>query len=263
MASFKLHILPLLALVGSGACSTSVSSSAGHAPTGTSYPSGFDITKSWGNLSPYVDAPGFGVPKGYPQGCELSQVHVLHRHAQRYPTESELDSGLVLTFASALQNATKKHPNTTIGTGPLSFLNEWNYLLGLETLLPSGAATEAAAGADFWSRYGRLLYRAPTGNANWNASLNVYANGTSRPKSTFRTTSYPRILESARWWLSEYLQGFSKGEHYTNILSLQLAFSPTRAATVPTLSMTLSSFLRRQASITRYHQRKHVSPLLR
>lgn len=203
MASLKLSFITLLALVGNSACSTYVSSSARQAPTGLSYPSGFDITKSWGNLSPYTGAPGFSVPKGSPQGCELSQVHVLHRHAQRYPTKSDLDSGLVLSFASALQNATKKHPNTTICTGPLAFLNDWTYLMGLESLLPIGAATEAAAGAEFWSQYGRLLYRAPMGDANWNASLNVYLNGTSRPKPTFRTTSYPRILESARWWLSE------------------------------------------------------------
>ncbi|CEJ62210.1 hypothetical protein PMG11_10717 [Penicillium brasilianum] len=233
MTSFKLPIFSLLALVGSGACSTSVSSSAGHAPTGLSYPSGFDITKSWGNLSPYADAPGFGVSKGYPQGCELSQAHVLHRHTQRYPTESELDSGLLLAFASALQNASKKHPNTTIGTGPLSFLNEWNYLLGLETLLPSGAATEAEAGADFWSRYGRLLYQAPTGDANWNASLNVFANGTSRPKLTFRTTSYPRILESARWWLAGFFANTGGNSSYSEY---DLVIIPEKAGFNNTLS---------------------------
>jgi hypothetical protein len=106
-------------------------------------------------------------------------------------------------FASALQNASKRHPDTEIGTGPLAFLNDWEYLLGLNDLLPTGAATEAASGARFWSQYGRLLYGASAGEAGWNAALNVFSNGETRPKPKFRTTDYPRILESARWWLSE------------------------------------------------------------
>lgn len=200
--------IAVLALAGGTAAIpgtySSAAASTAPAPTGTSYPSGFDMTKSWGNLSPYADAPGFGVPKGVPQGCELSQVHVLHRHAQRYPTVSKADALSTEAFASAVLNATKKHPNTKIGTGPLSFLNDWEYLLGTDLLLPSGAATEATSGAEFFSQYGRLLYRANRGEAGWNASMNVDADGKTRPKPTFRTTSYPRILESARWWLSKW-----------------------------------------------------------
>lgn len=159
---------------------------------------------SWGNLSPYADSTGFSTDKGFPTECELSQVHVLHRQGQRYPTSWPLDGGGMEAFAWKLGNYSKNHPNQNVGAGPLTFLNDWDYVLGLDTLLPTGAATEATSGALFWSQYGRLLYRAGRGDAIYNPSRNVYLNGTARPKPTFRTTSYPRILESARWWLSEY-----------------------------------------------------------
>lgn len=173
------------------------------APTGATYASGFDIESSWGNLSPYKDAVGFNVTKGFPKGCELSQVHVLHRHAQRYPSSSALDGGGIQKFSEKLTNYSKAHPKAVIGKGPLSFLNDWENLLGQDVLLVSGAGTEAMAGADFWSRYGRLLYRAKPGVPAWDPSLNVYPNGTVRPKPGFRTTGQERILESARWWLCE------------------------------------------------------------
>lgn len=197
----------LVALIGVNAAMASPSSSASSASadsTGLTYPSGFDMKTSWGNLSPYADAPGFNISKGVPAQCELSQVHVLHRHAQRYPTSWPLDGVGMEDFAAKLTNYSKKHPDTKLGSGPLEFLNDWEYRLGLNTLLPSGAATEATSGALFWSEYGRLLYRAGSGDAAWDSSLNVFPNGTARPMPTFRTTSYPRILESARWWLSEY-----------------------------------------------------------
>lgn len=193
------------ALPGTGASASSSSSSAAAGATGLSYSSGFDMKTSWGNLSPYVDATDFSLPKGFPVECELSQVHVLHRHAQRYPTAYSNDGGNLARFAEKVASYAKENPDTKIGSGPLEFLNHWDYVLGYETLLPTGAATEASSGALFWSQYGRLLYRAGHDVAAWDSSLNVYPNGTARPKPTFRTTSYPRILESARWWLSKYL----------------------------------------------------------
>ena len=158
----------------------------------------------WGNLSPYTDSTGFGIDKGFPAECELSQVHVLHRHGQRYPSSWPTDGGAMQSFADKIANYSKQNPDKKVGSGPLSFLNDWEYVLGNNLLLPSGAAAEATAGALFWSQYGRLLYRAGRGDAIYDPSMNVWPNGTARPKPTFRTTDYPRILESARWWLSKY-----------------------------------------------------------
>ncbi|KAJ5664384.1 hypothetical protein N7507_005115 [Penicillium longicatenatum] len=169
------------------------------APTGAKFESGFDMSKSWAQLSPYKDAD-WGVPNGVPQGerCELSQVHVLHRHAQRYPTGMPLDGQVIQKFIDKL--------NGSIGaTGPLKFLNDWKSVLGLDELMRTGASTEATSGARFWLQYGRLLYRAtPENVVAWNQSLNVFPNGTVRPKPLFRTTDQSRILESARWWLSGF-----------------------------------------------------------
>ncbi|KXG51775.1 Histidine phosphatase superfamily, clade-2 [Penicillium griseofulvum] len=215
MASIQSSIIALLALMGSTAAMISSTSSAEAGPTGLSYPSGFDMKTSWANLSPYADASGFNVSKGFPLECELSQVHVLHRHAQRYPTQWLLDGEGMENFAQKLANYTKKHPHKKIGSGSLAFLDDWEYMLGSNTLLPTGAATEASSGAQFWSQYGRLLYHAGSGDATWNASLNVYPNGTARPKPTFRSTSYPRILESARWWLGGFFGNTGANSSYS------------------------------------------------
>jgi hypothetical protein len=202
----------LTALAGMGSAAphaAPTSSGPASEATGASYKSGFDMTKSWANLSPYKNAPSFGIPKGMPQGCELSQVHVLHRHAERFPTSNLLDGKGMVDFASKLANYTKTHPGKPVAKGPLKFLNDWEYVIGENTLMENGAATEDTSGAHFWIKYGRLLYRPGRDDvAAWNESLNIYPNGTARPKPVFRTTSQGRILESARWWLSKLPDDF-------------------------------------------------------
>lgn len=198
-------VLAMLAVAeGLPTASSSSLSASAHAPTGTAYPDGFDMETSWGNLSPYKSPSGFGLPKGVPKGCELSQTHVLHRHAQRYPTGSRMDGESMELFSQKLANYTSSHKGTPVGNGPLEFLNHWEYLLGEELLLETGAATEDTSGADFWTTHGRLLYRAGPNVSVWDESLNVFPNGTARRKPVFRTTSMSRILESARWWLSKF-----------------------------------------------------------
>ncbi|KAF7176140.1 hypothetical protein CNMCM7691_001616 [Aspergillus felis] len=203
----------LVAVGGVSAAPTASGSAGVPAPTGATFTSGFDLTTNWGNLSPYKDAPGFNATNGVPRGCELSQVHVLHRHAQRYPVSALLDGGGMEAFAQKVKNYSKLHGGK-VGKGPLAFLNEWEYMLSEDTLQVTGAATEATSGASIWSKYGRLLYRAGPGVAAWNSSLNVYPNGTARPKPIFRTTSQARILESARWWLSGFFGNAGANSSY-------------------------------------------------
>ncbi|KAJ5478276.1 hypothetical protein N7530_003785 [Penicillium desertorum] len=213
-STMKNFIGATLVTVAVTATATSTSAPA-PGPTGSSYASGFDMTKSWANLSPYKDADSFGVPSGVPQGCELSQVHVLHRHAQRFPTDYPLDGEGMTDFAAKLTNYSKANPGKTVAVGPLKFLNNWDYVLGEDTLMENGAATEAVSGANFWIKYGRLLYRAGRENvAAWSPSLNVYPNGTDRPTPVFRTTSQERILESARWWLSGFFGNSGANSSY-------------------------------------------------
>ncbi|KAJ5097407.1 hypothetical protein N7456_008128 [Penicillium angulare] len=205
------------------------SSSHGPAPTGSSYASGFDMKQSWGHLSPYKDAD-WGVPKGVPQGgkCELSQVHVLHRHAQRYATNMPLDGGNIQNFLAKINESSGT-------TGPVEFINSWEYVVGLDELMRTGAATEDTSGANFWLQYGRLLYRAtPENVVAWDPALNVYPNGTARPKPVFRTTSQSRIYESARWWLSGFFgnrDAHGSHEQYDLVvLPEQLYFNNTLAS---------------------------------
>ncbi|KAJ5284793.1 hypothetical protein N7524_000099 [Penicillium chrysogenum] len=232
--------IALLAL-GSGSAAMTVptmspiSSSGAPGPTGLSYPSGFDMKSRWGNLSPYTDSTGFGIDKGFPAECELSQVHVLHRHGQRYPSSWPTDGGAMQSFADKVANYSKQNPDKKVGSGPLSFLNDWEYVLGNNLLLPSGAAAEATAGALFWSQYGRLLYRAGRGDAIYDPSMNVWPNGTARPKPTFRTTDYPRILESARWWLSGFFNNVGANSSYAlydlTVMSEDDGFNTTLSST--------------------------------
>jgi hypothetical protein len=158
-----------------------------------------EISKYWGQITPYSDNPEnyFGVPDtGLPSNCQIEQVHVLQRHAQRFPTSGFDDGGWDEGLAAKLKNFTKAHPNQQF-KGPLAFLNSWEYLLGESYLTNIGATTEFAAGVSFWNRYGRTLYDAQAGQVNYNAS---FANGTLRPKPVLRTTSQSRIENSEINW---------------------------------------------------------------
>lgn len=80
-----------------------------------------------------LDAGTFGLNESsplIPEGCSLTQAHLLHRHGARYPTTGAAPAQL----AAALHDA-----NTTVNvTGPLEFLSTWTYKLGAEILTPFG-----------------------------------------------------------------------------------------------------------------------------
>lgn len=96
----------------------------------------FNPLRYWGNLGPWFSVGGaFGLPETspqVPQGCELTQVHLLHRHGARYPTSGSAPSA----FAALLHSAADSTGLTA--TGPLEFLNTWTYKLGAEILTPFG-----------------------------------------------------------------------------------------------------------------------------
>jgi 3-phytase len=171
------------------------------------------MSRYWGNLSPYHPADGFGVnDSDIPSDCEVSQVHILHRHGQRFPTAALDDGGNTQRFADKVRNASI---NGILGaTGPLTFLNEYQYRLGLNTLTAIGVQTEISAGSTFWTQYGRLLYKEM--NGSWNDSLNVFPNGTARPKPFLRTTSEERIYESAICWASGFFNNSDGGSSNTS-----------------------------------------------
>jgi hypothetical protein len=78
----------------------------------------------------------FGLPWAAPQipdGCDLQQVHLLHRHGARYPTSG---GGGPASFAAKIHSAASGNGFTAKGS--IRFLNTWTYKLGAEILTPFG-----------------------------------------------------------------------------------------------------------------------------
>ena len=157
------------------------------------------ISRQWGQLSVYADNPEnyFGVQDvGLPDGCQIEQAHTLQRHAQRFPTGAFDDGANDANFGGKVMNFTVANATQKF-TGPLSFLNTYQYILGSSLLTGIGATTEFQSGVTFWNRYGRTLYNASVAELSYNAS---YPNGTARPKPVLRTTGQSRIENSQISW---------------------------------------------------------------
>ncbi|KAF9736085.1 histidine acid phosphatase [Paraphaeosphaeria minitans] len=126
------------------------------------------ISHHWGQLSTYkYNAPGlFGVKKvGLPNGCQIEQVHLLQRHAERFPHPGDAQDGLnIERFTEKVMEASKDGEHFK---GPLAFLNSWRNTLGGEYLTGTGAMAEIASGVQFWNVYGRLLYNASAGQLGY------------------------------------------------------------------------------------------------
>ncbi|KAK9472986.1 histidine phosphatase superfamily [Dipodascopsis tothii] len=182
------------------------------APTGISFASGFNMKQSWGSLSPYYETGAqwkgiaenagkgyFGLPHDQ---CRFEQVHILHRHAERYPTGGAV--GKLQRFIHKIRNMTQP------AADELKWLTQWNFTLGEELLVANGVATEFASGSQFWSTHGRLLYNATAkGEMFYHPSLNVWPDGSPRPKPVLRTTDQSRIQTSAKAWAAGFFGVYS------------------------------------------------------
>ncbi|PHH75259.1 hypothetical protein CDD80_2505 [Ophiocordyceps camponoti-rufipedis] len=135
-----------------------------------------NIFRLMGHLSPYAPAPGFGVEEyPLPEGAEIIQVQMLSRHGSRYPgTDSEVEQ-----LAQRLGNASAEF-NTE---GPLAFLKNWKYQLGLEMLVSNGRKELFNSGILHSYMYGAM----------YNIGSKIIA----------RTTAN-RMLKSAENWLSGF-----------------------------------------------------------
>ena len=84
-------------------------------------------------LAPYQPSSGFGVNEHpLPDGAEIVQLQMLHRHGSRYPTPGTN----VQAFGDRVLAAAQKFK----AKGPLSFLNQWKYELGSGILVSKGRA---------------------------------------------------------------------------------------------------------------------------
>lgn len=152
------------------------------------------VSRHWGQLSTYRDLPPhhFGVKKvGTPDGCQIEQVHLLHRHAERFPHPGDAQDGLNLEkFTEKVVGAIDRGKAFE---GPLGFLNTWRNILGGEYLTGIGAMAEIASGVQSWNQYGRILYNASEGQ------LGYQPEDTSR-KPLLRGTTQSRIHNSLLNW---------------------------------------------------------------
>ncbi|ODQ67933.1 phosphoglycerate mutase-like protein, partial [Nadsonia fulvescens var. elongata DSM 6958] len=172
----------------------------------------FDKKEHFGSYSPYFTTgsnfPGIeGDGTGIPEQCTLSEVHVLHRHAERYPSASSIKP--MEALAKKLQNYLKN--STSEPLPPFEWIKDWNYTLGAELLTPLGVATEFSAGAKFWSDYGQALFK--TDQQFYSPKINTYSNGTQRPIPVIRATTQSRIQTSAEAWAAGFFGQYS-GQSY-------------------------------------------------
>lgn len=98
----------------------------------------FDVIRQFGNLSPWRSIPSksFGLSEAsptIPEGCELVQAHLIHRHGARYPAGGTGTE----TFAEKVHKMANKGRGFK-ATGDLKFLKTWKYKLGSELLTPFG-----------------------------------------------------------------------------------------------------------------------------
>ncbi|KAI0639711.1 phosphoglycerate mutase-like protein [Trametes polyzona] len=160
----------------------------------------FDPMRSWGNLSPWFSVGDvFGLPGAsatVPSGCELTQVHLLHRHGARYPTSGSGPSAF----------ATKLHAAATgkgfSASGPLEFLNTWTYKLGAELLTPFGRQQLFDLSVAFRVKYGHLL--------NGFTDLPV-----------FRTTSEARMVDSALHFAAGFFGVQQYQDSYHELITIE------------------------------------------
>jgi hypothetical protein len=152
------------------------------------------VSRHWGQLSTYRELlPGdFGVKKtGLPDGCQIEQVHLLQRHAERFPHPGDEQDGL--NIEGFTKRIAKIIGDGGTFEGPLEFLNSWRNMLGGEFLTGTGAMAEMAAGIAFWNKYGRTLYEAVPGQ------LGYRPDDVAR-KPLLRGTTQSRIHNSLMNW---------------------------------------------------------------
>ncbi|KAH6908140.1 phytase [Coprinopsis sp. MPI-PUGE-AT-0042] len=105
-----------------------------------------EIQYLWGPYSPWHPAEQYSPP---PEGCTINQVNIIQRHGARYPTVGANER---------IRNAVNKLQSASEYLDPrLSFLEHYEYTLGIADLVPFGAFQSAEAGAETFERYHNLV----------------------------------------------------------------------------------------------------------
>jgi hypothetical protein len=145
-----------------------------------------------------VDSSDYGLPGAnplIPDGCDITQVHLLYRHGARYPTSGAAPQ----TFAQKLANATKTGLSVS---GDLTFLGDWTYKLGAELLTPFGRSQNFMLGVEYRQLYGSLLN-------NFTAAKTL---------PVFRTESQDRMVKTAQ----NFAAGFFGVPEFLNEVNIEI-----------------------------------------
>jgi hypothetical protein len=151
-------------------------------------------------LSPWysVSSADYGLPDAsplVPDGCDITQMHLLYRHGARYPTSGAAPQ----TFAQKIVNATK---TGFAVSGELSFLSDWTYKLGAELLTPFGRSQNFMLGVEYRQLYGHLLN-------NFTAA---------KALPVFRTESQDRMVKTAQ----NFAAGFFGVPEFLNEVNIEI-----------------------------------------
>lgn len=242
-----LLLMGMFFLVSMASSNESKNASPVVAPTGSSYPSGFNIKNNWGTLSPYFDSgtPFSGIDpaslgtaiNGVPAQCRLAQVHVLHRHAERYPTPGI--GANMKEFAVKLKNMDEP-PAKVFAT----WLGKWEYRLDTDLLVSSGVGTEFDSGAHFWKSHGQHLFNATEqGFLFYDPVLNALDNGTSSDKPlVIRATTQSRIQTSARAWAAGFFGIYGDDPARTSVPDISKLYNLVLQEEADGMNSTLASY---------------------
>ncbi|KAI0350156.1 phosphoglycerate mutase-like protein [Trametes cingulata] len=146
------------------------------------------LQTKWGQYSPWHALDKYRAP---PAGCNITQVNILQRHGARYPNAE--DGANYAKAVAHLASADKFRDKR------LKFLEEYEYELGADDLVPFGAAQTFEAGQIAFKRYMHLV------------------NSTQIP--FVRAAGAPRVVSTATNWTV----GFAAASHqryqpYLNVI---------------------------------------------
>ncbi|EGN94959.1 hypothetical protein SERLA73DRAFT_187231 [Serpula lacrymans var. lacrymans S7.3] len=149
-----------------------------------------EFQQAWGSYSPYFPILRYSPP---PHECVVTQVNLLQRHGARYPTKSRARE-----MKSALEKLSQVEKYNDEN---FQFLRQYEWTLGVDNLVPFGAAQSFDAGQEHYRRYAHLL---------------------ARDRLPFvRASSSDRVVVSALNWTA----GFTFASHHTYSPTLSVILS--------------------------------------
>ncbi|KAJ5184015.1 phytase [Penicillium capsulatum] len=133
-----------------------------------------EISHRWGHWAPYFSVESKKVSNEIPDQCKVTFVQMLSRHGSRSPSKSQ-DKGF--------RKSMKKIKGARERKEEASVFDDYEYRLGLESLVPFGEKELIDSGTLFYQRYSSL------------AAINI---------PFIRSTDSGRVTESAK----RFIEGF-------------------------------------------------------